>query len=382
MSLLNDALRKNRSQSRIRPPFASGKETKAQRAGKNIRPQTWLIIAGGVILSGLTLSGYVYFATEKSPNSAQPVSAVYQTTIETEKPPAAVQAIPAIAEKALPPSNEPESKGEVSALKPNQTESISPSSENGAQLPLIATEPEILPFKKKDFKKLKPPVAPTKPSLRPDPPKNDLPTGLKPQLDHLYTKARRYHRQGQLDQAIFLYNEIIKIDSQHFDARFNLISTYLQTGAYHKAHILANSLNHQYPENPDVMLNLAAACIGIGQASNGLLLLNQAKQQPRAPLYEIYLHQGIAHRHLGDVKNAIDCYRRAEKLQPQEPRLLFNLALAYDQQQRYPEAIKYYMAYIKADNSDPAKDRDLVNQRIRQLQADTIKPATGGDPPK
>ena len=196
-------------------------------------------------------------------------------------------------------------------------------------------------------------------------------------VSHLYEKARRYHRQKRYQEAINLYSQILSIDPQHFDTRFNLISAYLQIKEFAKARSMAVELYRQQPNNTDIMLNLAIASIGIGDAKKGLELLNKAKQRSDAPLYEIYFHQGIANRHIGQIDKAIACYRKAEQIKPDDPRLLFNLALVQDQQQRYSEAIEYYLKYIRTLKNEDVLIRRRVEQRIQALQADLLHPPTG-----
>jgi tetratricopeptide (TPR) repeat protein len=81
----------------------------------------------------------------------------------------------------------------------------------------------------------------------------------------LYEKARAYHRQTRLQEAIGMYREVLKIEPGHFDAAFNLSSAYLQTQAFDQAYAIAADLYLRAPDDPQVMLNLAVAQIGCGR---------------------------------------------------------------------------------------------------------------------
>ena len=76
---------------------------------------------------------------------------------------------------------------------------------------------------------------------------------------------------------------------------------------------------------------------------------------------------------------AITWYRKAEALNPGDGRLLFNLALAYDQDQAYAPAVDYYLKYLKAAKEDlDAAGRGQIQARVRALQAE-LTAAENGD---
>ncbi len=370
MSLLNDALRKNRTDSQGASPSAPRRLPISDRATQAIQPRIWLIVIVGALLSAGIFGGYLYQTNQGAGRSFQTVPVINEVDSVSENtlPPARIS--PAIAlespapEAATAPPDPDSSPATLSAAEP-----IHP--------PTVINAPTPAIFTKKSLKQLTKAPQPTVVKQAPEQKSNISIQHRRPNTVHLYAKARRYQQQGQLDQAMDMYNEILQMDSRHFNARFNLISVYLQKGLPDKAYPLAADLHRQWPENPEIMLNLAAAGIGVGEASKGLALLNQARRLPDAPIFEIYLHQGIANRHLGRTETAISYYRRAEQLRPEDPRLLFNLAVAFDQQQDYKEAVKYYLAYVKANHDGNSLNQHRVEQRIRQLQTGISTPATG-----
>jgi tetratricopeptide (TPR) repeat protein len=187
--------------------------------------------------------------------------------------------------------------------------------------------------------------------------------------DRLYEKALQYHRRHHLERAIGLYREVIKIDPEHKNARFNLGAAYLQTDAFSKAYVIMADLYMKEPDNLQVMLNLAVAHIGCRRFNEALALLDKAAACPEPPLFEIALHKGIAYRRLNRPREALNWYKRAEALRPDDPHLLFNLAVVSDQQQHYAAAIDYYRRYIDlSPDMDAAKTKE-IRRRIRILQA-------------
>lgn len=165
-----------------------------------------------------------------------------------------------------------------------------------------------------------------------------------------------------------MYREVLAIDPEHFNARFNLTSALLENQEYTKAYDLAAGLGRNWPDDPRVVVNLAVAHIGCGRPRQAIRLLDQVADHPDAPLYEVYFHKGIAYRRLNDPDTAITWYESAARLQPNEPRLLFNMAVARDELRQYDLAVSSYRQYlIHAKNLNPEKKRQ-IERRIRTLQ--------------
>lgn len=214
-----------------------------------------------------------------------------------------------------------------------------------------------------------------KEAFSPEPPPDTFkrrPVERKPNesVARLYQKARLYHRQNRLKQAVVMYREVLKIDPDHFNALFNLTSAYLQTGHAKKAHRIAADMHLRSPDNHQVTLNLAIALIGIGHPAEAIRLLDQVARQHNVPLFEICFHKGVAHRHLGQLEQAIAWYKKAEQIKPADASLLFNLAVAFDQQLQYDLAVDYYGRYLQeSKNSDlpTPLSIDKITQRIKTL---------------
>ncbi len=200
--------------------------------------------------------------------------------------------------------------------------------------------------------------------------------------ERFYRKALTYHRQERIAEAIVMYREVLKIDPDHFDAAFNLTCAYLQQDAYTNALAMASDLYRKAPANPRVGLNLAIAQIGCGRPAEALELLDHIAALPDPPLYEIFFHKGVACRNLGRADEAVKWYIKAEAFKPNDPRLLFNMAVALDQQQQYRQAVDYYSRFLKQSPDLEVQTRKRVAQRIRALRADlAINPDTEGTSP-
>ena len=60
-------------------------------------------------------------------------------------------------------------------------------------------------------------------------------------------KAFHYHRQGKFNQAIQMYQQVLKVKPYHRDALFNLASAYIHLTAYSEAYPLLKKLRSLRP---------------------------------------------------------------------------------------------------------------------------------------
>jgi tetratricopeptide (TPR) repeat protein len=187
--------------------------------------------------------------------------------------------------------------------------------------------------------------------------------------DIFYQKALRYHRADKLDQAIQMYRQVIRVNPDHRDALFNLSSAYLQLAAYSDAYPLLKQLGMSDHRNPDILVNLAIAEIGLGRPAEAIHLLDSAANQCEEPQFGIYFHRAAALSRLGKLEEARICYKKAEKLNTSHNNLIFNLAVLSDKLQRYDDAIHYYGKFLQQNNTLPPHDKKNIEARIRSLHA-------------
>jgi Flp pilus assembly protein TadD len=379
MSLLNDALRKKRAESHGLPPPNGPARPPAVASAKRGGRRWIAVAAAGGVLTGAVLFWYLRATGDPGPAPAPSLASPAALQKNSSSPmPAPVD------RKPVQVASGPDRPAAADAAAPSPAAGVS----EPAALPRPARAAPSAP--------LAAPKAPATSARRRHARHNGSKTARSgktapgkvhaakadrtkaaPRIARLYDKARLFHRQGRYNEAIGLYREILKIDPKHAGARFNLISAYLQIEAFDEAYPLAIELNREQPDDPSIMLNLAIALIGRGDADRGLKLLDRVQQHPDAPMFEVYLHQGVAYRHLGRLEKAVSCYLKAERMKPGDPRLLFNLAMVRDQQQHYDQAIRYYLEFLQSSNDQDPVMRGRIEQRIRSLRADQSKPATG-----
>jgi Flp pilus assembly protein TadD len=380
MSLLNDALRKKWSEQQQTDGSLKTSLPKPGIKNDNTKRKHVRIAIAGVLLSALVSCGaWLYWlATDRPTGKKQSVSsgaiaaqAQDTTSIET----------------IVTPITAAEAATSRPALAVAAKEAAAPTTPAPPrQAPLAKQTPVAKPYpvKPKSSPKARAAHRPEKSRAvsqpRPKPPKQPRSTVQRQraaksddaqrqlQSKRMYQKARQYHRRDRLGQAIVLYQEVIKIDPEHANARFNLAAAYLQTESFDNAYFILTDLYRKEPENQQVMLNLAVANIGRRRFDQALALLDKAAATPEPAQFEIALHKGIVFNNLNQTQDALNWYKRAEALRPDDPRLLFNLAVVSDQQHRYAAAIDYYRRHINQSPGMNAAKEKQIRRRIRVLQ--------------
>jgi tetratricopeptide (TPR) repeat protein len=190
-------------------------------------------------------------------------------------------------------------------------------------------------------------------------------------------KALRYHQQGKIHQAIQMYQQVLRVDSDYPEALLNLSAAYIQLAAFADAYPLLKNLREIDRNNPDVLVNLAIVEIGLGRAAEAIDLLNLAASRYGEPQFGIFFHHAAALSQLGRLAEARACYKKAEELNPNHSSLIFNLAVLADKLQSYDEAVRYYQRFLQQSDLLPLDEKNQIEARIRSLRA---YPASQLDP--
>jgi Flp pilus assembly protein TadD len=381
MSLLNDALRKKKGeQKQINGSPKEALLKPGTKVSGTKRRQFWIIV-GCVVLLTAVIGGIWFYRSALSVPSLLVHPGPTPSDVVQPEPDASIvsenQGLPATPSTAV--STAPEATAaEPKAATPPISSPPKVESASSAKTAKPTSPVPKLPVKKQTAgRQAKSKTASTRKPKAPERSRSQSASFKRSKhadkqrrlnADRLYQKARLYHRRNRFDQAIALYQEVMKIEPEHYNARFNLGAAYLQTEAYTKAYYIMADLYLNEPENQQVMLNLAIADIGCRRFNDALALLDKAATTPEPPLFEIAFHKGIVYNRLNKPQDALNWYKQAEALRPDDPRLLFNLAVNLDQQQFYFKAIDYYTRYI---DQSPEKDDAKVKQirrRIRALQ--------------
>jgi predicted O-linked N-acetylglucosamine transferase (SPINDLY family) len=209
--------------------------------------------------------------------------------------------------------------------------------------------------------------APKKASAKPAKPKSS--TSL---IDSMFSRAMGLHQSGKISEAHPLYEEILALQPNHFDALHLLGVIYIQLKNPHRAVELIGAAIDINPKHPSAHSNLGkalhdlkhyrASCESCDRAivlkadyaeahnNRGNALRGMKEYQLALESYdkalalnpgcaEAYNNRGVALRELKEPKAALDHFDKAISLKPDYADAHFNRSLALHEAQRYEAAI-------------------------------------------
>ena len=153
------------------------------------------------------------------------------------------------------------------------------------------------------------------------------------------------------EKSVEIWKKYLKIYPKDYDAHFNLGTSYHHLGAYEKMIASYEVMVKMKPRNYILHLKLAHVYRKLGNAVDAIKYYKQAiklnKNNERESENYYWL---IRIGHLSDnVKETEIYYRKAIKFDPKKYSAYFNLALNYQEQKRYAEAVKYYKKSVEFD---------------------------------
>ena len=358
MSLLNEALRKKGGEHKR--PNKTGYLRNDPEALKKKKTKIYIVVLIGVLVSTLGVLGalQLFYIPGPAPiKSLAPAASRVHQSVETRN--------------FIPPTQlpaEPEQKitKEMKLEAPVSGEPKPPERQNDH----LAAEPQRV-LTSEPVKTLYPSLAQVQ-EVKKKKVKEDSKKATKTAIDQevlnlFFQKALTYHRQNKLDDAARMYQEVLWKNPEHFDALFNLATVHIKTAAFPEAYPLLEKLKRLDPENPQVLLHIAIAEIGLGNPQRALSYLDMAENRKDGPRFEIYFHRGLAYSHLNNPDEALAWYKRAEELHPHNSRLLFNIALVCDRMQNYQDAVKYYSIFLQ-QNDVSSDEKIKVKTRMMVLK--------------
>ena len=376
MSLLNDALRKRTDEDKIKE---AGRTETINFVSRKVNSEKFSRTFGLPLLLGGLVFGVWYFWGSLSAQTDSPIAAsIVSKDIEITDSDLFTEPSKGHPEEIQPEPDMPKPIGVISPLdkpveivtkekadppaKLGSEDAIQPKTKKVAKTNRIVKKVSSQRSPKtqdKDVKKRSPQKAPKA--------KEKVVSTHQETL--FLQKALHYHRQGKYNQAIQMYQQVLKVKPTHRDALFNLASAYIHLTAYSEAFPLLKKLRNYDHGNPDVLVNLAIVEIGLGKPAEAIQLLDLAAKHYKEQNFEICFHQAIALSRLGRLEEALRSYKTAENLNAQHPILNFNMAVIYDKLRQYNEAVNYYRAYLRHSDSLPKYEEKKIETRIRSLRS-------------
>ena len=176
---------------------------------------------------------------------------------------------------------------------------------------------------------------------------------------------------GRLEDAEVAFNHAIKLNPRHPDVWFDLGNLMLSQRRFAEALEQYEQALHLQPDDDDAALNAGHALMGIGrheQAEGAFARLTQ-----RAPRRgDAWQALGAARHELGDASGAIEAFRKAHAVNPEDLAARFNLGMSLSDglihrvadAAEFDEAIEHLVACV----AHPTPGVSEVNVRKRLLK--------------
>jgi tetratricopeptide (TPR) repeat protein len=185
--------------------------------------------------------------------------------------------------------------------------------------------------------------------------------------ENFYKKALQLHRSGRVEEAIKMYREALKILPDYTEANINMASAYIEISDFSAAYTLLTRVLNSNQANPEVLLNLAVAEIGLGRYPDAAEHLKRIDDEDDELSFSKFFHLGVAMSRIGNTEDALAYYKKAEELKRDHPKLLYNLAILNDRLGKYKTASDYYSRLLTNGSSSP-DESEALRARIKILQ--------------
>ncbi len=154
-----------------------------------------------------------------------------------------------------------------------------------------------------------------------------------------YQQAVQLQQQQKFDEALPLYQQAIKLQPREASYAYALGTLYQQKNDIEQAITWYHQANNLDPKNKNYSNALSAA-----DENKADGLIDQAVQKQTS----------------GDIPGAIDLYKQAEVIAPNNARLYTNLGTAYQQSENYREAQDAYQKGYNLDKKNEVGDLYLI----------------------
>lgn len=199
----------------------------------------------------------------------------------------------------------------------------------------------------------------------------------------LYSYALDLHKENKLDDAITIYNELLKSDTTG-EIYVNLAIAQNQKGEYNNAINTLKAAKTKFPNNTQITTTIAS----IEQEAVNNKLAKAAdyfnnkdykkaideylKIQP--PTVDSMLGAASAYQNMEDTPNAIEYYKKALELKPTDSEIAYYIGALYADDEKYTDAENYLNKALTL-NKNNAKAFELLTQIQEQNKATALNDA-------
>ena len=187
-------------------------------------------------------------------------------------------------------------------------------------------------------------------------------------INQMFQQAIGLHQQGLLREAQTIYEQIIKMQPNHFDALDLLATIAAQTKNFEKAVDLWSKAIKSNPNDAATYSNQGLALHELNRFESAIASYDQAvKLKP--DFAQAYYNRGNALKELKQFKSAIASYDQALKIKPDFVKVYYNRGNALKELKQFDQAIINYNKAIslKPDNAEAYNNLGFLLDELKQF---------------
>ena len=176
------------------------------------------------------------------------------------------------------------------------------------------------------------------------------------------------HRAGLLLEAKSLYQQILNLNPNHFDALQLCGTVDTQTKNWASALNLFNQALHINPKNASVYFNQGIVLQELRRLEEALDSYKNAIELKKE-YAQAYANKGVVHIELNQLSDALLCFDKAIEFQHGDAKSYFNRGVALKELGRLSEAILSYDRAIELENNYPEafSNKGIAQQSLGHL---------------
>ncbi|HMO59396.1 MAG TPA: tetratricopeptide repeat protein [Roseiflexaceae bacterium] len=164
-------------------------------------------------------------------------------------------------------------------------------------------------------------------------------------IDDMLFQAEILLDRAELQAALSLFDSILAIDARNAAARYGRGRVFFHANQYDTAHAEFSETLNLAPGDPDVLWYLADTATHLNAHEDACAAYDLiVAQVPQEPL--IYIRRGYSLYYQGEIERALEDFRHARQLAPQDVDAIFAVGIAEYELDHYDDVISTMDAVI------------------------------------
>ncbi|MCK6418083.1 MAG: tetratricopeptide repeat protein [Alphaproteobacteria bacterium] len=194
-----------------------------------------------------------------------------------------------------------------------------------------------------------------------------MPIKNKVEIERILKDAEEFHKNKKYDQAIALYNDILKKEPGNISARYFFALSQYEKGGYAEAEEAFLQVLKRIPSFADAYFYLAQIAQRQGNIQKAIDCLEASRRVLQKESPRILLLLANLYQEHGDFENALDCAKRMLQLTPDNKDALMCKGMCLVELKRFEEGIACLQRVIQ---KDPACVQGYINLGTAYVRKD------------